>query len=46
LTSPSQQEPAAPIAPTVAKRRGLSPWLWVSIAAAGLVAIWMVALLR
>jgi pSer/pThr/pTyr-binding forkhead associated (FHA) protein len=46
LTSPSQQEPVAPIAPTVAKRRGLSPWLWVSIAAAGLVAIWMVALLR
>lgn len=46
LTSPSQQEPAAIIAPTVARRRGLSPWLWVSIAAAGLVAIWMVALLR
>ena len=46
LTSPSQQEPAATIAPTVARRRGLSPWLWVSIAAAGLVAIWMVALLR
>ena len=46
LTSPTQQEPAHPVAPTAAKRRGLSPWLWVSIAAAGLVAIWMVALLR
>ena len=46
LTSPSQQEPAHPVAPTVAKRRSLSPWLWVSIAAAGLVAIWTVALLR
>jgi len=46
LTSPNQQEPPHPVAPTVAKRRSLSPWLWVSIAAAGLVAIWMVALLR
>ena len=46
LTSPTQQEPAPPIAPTVAKRRSLSPWLWVSLAAAGLVAIWLAALLR
>jgi len=46
LTSPTQQEPAHPVAPTAAKRRNLSPWLWVSMAAAGLVAIWLYALLR
>ena len=46
LTSPTQQEPAHPVAPTAAKRRKLSPWLWVSMAAAGLVAIWLYALLR
>ena len=47
LNAPTQQESPTPaIAPTVAKRRSLSPWLWVSVAGAGLVAIWLVALLR
>jgi pSer/pThr/pTyr-binding forkhead associated (FHA) protein len=48
LTAPTQQEPPAPaiVAPTVARRRSLSPWLWVSVAGAGLVAVWLLALLR
>jgi pSer/pThr/pTyr-binding forkhead associated (FHA) protein len=46
LMAPSQHEPAPTVAPTVAARRNLSPWLWVSLAAAGLVLIWMAALLR
>ena len=46
LTSsgPSEQPPA--IAPTVAARRAISAWLWVSLAGVALVAIWLVALLR
>lgn len=43
-SGPSEQAPA--VAPTVATRRAISAWLWVSLAAAGLVAIWVVALLR
>ena len=46
LTAANQQEPVPTIAPTVAARRNLSPWLWVSLAGAGLVLIWMAALLR
>jgi pSer/pThr/pTyr-binding forkhead associated (FHA) protein len=45
LTAAGQHEPAPSVAPTVAARRNLSPWLWVSLAGAGLVVIWMVALL-
>jgi pSer/pThr/pTyr-binding forkhead associated (FHA) protein len=46
LTAAGQQEATPAVAPTVAARRNLSPWLWVSLAGAGLVVIWMVALLR
>jgi pSer/pThr/pTyr-binding forkhead associated (FHA) protein len=46
LASPGQHEHAPAVSPTVAARRSISPWLWVSIAAAGLVALWLVALLR
>ena len=46
LMTPGQHEPAPTVAPTVAARRSLSPWMWASATAAGLVAIWMVALLR
>jgi len=46
LMTPGQHEPASTVAPTVAARRSLSPWMWASATAAGLVAIWMVALLR
>jgi pSer/pThr/pTyr-binding forkhead associated (FHA) protein len=46
LMTPGQHESASTVAPTVAARRSLSPWMWASAAAAGLVAIWMVALLR
>ena len=46
LMTPGQHEPGPPVAPTVAARRSLSPWMWASAAAAALVAIWMVALLR
>ena len=46
LTSSGPSEQAPAVAPTVIARRAISAWLWVALAAAGLVAIWMVALLR
>jgi pSer/pThr/pTyr-binding forkhead associated (FHA) protein len=45
VTSPGQQESAAP-SREVNRRAGLSPWVWVGMAAAGLAAIWIAALLR
>lgn len=45
VTSPGQQESAAP-SREVKRSTGLSPWLWVGMAAAGLAAIWIAALLR
>jgi len=45
VTSPGQQESAAPKR-EVKRNAGLSPWLWVGMAAAGLAAIWIAALLR
>ncbi|MCJ0825902.1 FHA domain-containing protein [Luteimonas sp. 50] len=47
LAEPGQQhEPAPAAAVAVAPRPGISPWWWVALAAAGLAAIWIGALLR
>ena len=46
VTAPGQQESTQSIAPPAKTRSRLSPWLWVGLAAAGLVAIWVGALLR
>ena len=45
VTAPGQQESATPRR-EVKRSAGLSPWVWVGMAAAGLVAIWIAALLR
>jgi hypothetical protein len=45
VTSPGQQESATPKR-EVKRTASLSPWLWVGLAAAGLAAIWIAALLR
>jgi pSer/pThr/pTyr-binding forkhead associated (FHA) protein len=47
LTAPGQQpEPAAAAVAAASVRRGVSPWWWVAMAAAGLAAIWVAVLLR
>ena len=45
VTSPGQQD-AVPAKPEPAPRQAISPWVWVGLAAAGLAAIWVAALLR
>ncbi|MEO6264104.1 MAG: FHA domain-containing protein [Luteimonas sp.] len=45
LCSPGQQHENVPAAaPVAAAPRGISPWWWVGLAAAGLAAIWIAAL--
>jgi len=49
VSAPGQHEPAPPAAapaPRARAVRGVSPWWWVALAAAGLAAIWIVALVR
>lgn len=46
VTAPGQQEPVHATASRESARRGISPWVWVGISTAGLIAIWVVALLR
>ena len=48
LVAPGQPEPVHATPPRVGQgaRAGISPWWWVAVAAAGLAAIWAVALLR
>ncbi|MGN6514024.1 MAG: FHA domain-containing protein, partial [Lysobacteraceae bacterium] len=47
LTAPGQPEATAHVAAGPAKsRRAISPWWWVGIAALGLAALWVAALLR
>ena len=46
LTSPGQHESPHTVASVAMPRRGISPWWWVGVAAVGLAAIWIAALLR
>jgi len=46
LTGAGQTHEPAAAPPAVQSRAGISPWWWVGLAAAGLVAIWIAALLR
>jgi pSer/pThr/pTyr-binding forkhead associated (FHA) protein len=46
VTAPGQQEAAQNAEPLAKTRSRISPWTWVGLAAAVLVAIWIAALLR
>ncbi|MDB6164194.1 MAG: hypothetical protein JWL98_1626 [Xanthomonadaceae bacterium] len=46
VMSPSQQDAPQAASKPARPKVGMSPWLWVSLAAAGLGAIWIAALLR
>ena len=46
VTAPGQHEAAPPAPKRAAASRGISPWWWVALAAVGLAAIWIGALLR
>lgn len=46
LTAPGQPEALHPAGRTSARRLAISPWWWVGLAALGLAAIWVAALVR
>ena len=46
VTAPGQQEPVQSAEPRVKPHSRISPWILVALAAAGLAAIWGIALLR